>query len=290
MTTITITGSGCPIPSAVRAGPGVLVRRGAVAMQFDAGRSTLQRLAQCDVWPTALSAVFITHHHSDHLTGLQDIVLTRWVVDRNQDVPPLPIIAPIGSSTTFVERMLDVWEDDIAVRSEHTGRMNRPAIELVGFDVPTAPTGVWSHGEIEVSAMQVRHEPVQAAVGYRIDTPEGRIAITGDTLVCDEVAELAEGADVLVYEAMRFEAIERLPRERRFILDYHADTKLIGHQAASLGIGTLVLTHLIPEPTSDDERRAFCEDVRSGGFEGELIVADDLTTVELPALESARDR
>jgi ribonuclease Z len=250
-------------------------------MQFDAGRSTLQRLAQCDVWPTALSAVFITHHHSDHLTGLQDIVLTRWVIDRSQDVPPLPIVVPFGPSTAFVQRMLDAWDDDIAVRNEHTGRMTQPGIELVGFDVPTAPTGVWSHGDIEVSSMQVRHEPVRGAVGYRIDTPEGRIAITGDTLVCDEVAELAEGADVLVYEAMRFDAIRRLPRARQFILDYHADTKLIGHQAAELGVSTLVLTHLIPEPTTDDERQAFTDDVRGGGFEGELIVADDLTTVEL---------
>ncbi len=250
-------------------------------MQFDAGRSTVQRLAQCGIWPSALSAVFVTHHHSDHLTGLQDIVLTRWVIDRNQSVPPLPIVAPFGPSTAFIEHMLAAWEDDIAVRNEHTGRTTQPGIELVGFDVPNTPTGVWSHGDIEVSAMQVRHEPVKGAVGYRVDTPEGRIAITGDTLVCDEVAQLAEGADVLVYEAMRFEAIRRLPCERRFILDYHADTKLIGRQAAELGIGTLMLTHLIPEPTTVDERQAFVDDIRSGGFEGELIVADDLTTVEI---------
>jgi len=107
------------------------------------------------------------------------------------------------------------------------------------------------------------------------------VVITGDTLVCDEVAELATGADVLVYEAMRFEPIEQLPEHRRFVLDYHADTRLIGRQAAELGIGTLVLTHLIPPPDAAGDVEAFAADVRSGGFVGELIVADDLDEVRL---------
>lgn len=105
--------------------------------------------------------------------------------------------------------------------------------------------------------------------------------ITGDTLVCDEVAELASGADVLVYEAMRFEPIERLPEHRHFVLDYHADTRLIGAQAAVLGISTLVLTHLIPPPDGPGESTAFVDDIRSGGFTGELVVADDLDEVVL---------
>jgi len=99
--------------------------------------------------------------------------------------------------------------------------------------------------------------------------------------VCDEVAELAAGADVLIYEAMRFELIEALPTERQFVLGYHADTRLIGRQAAELGVGTLILTHLIPAPRSNEDRERFVDDVRGGGFEGELIVADDLTTVTL---------
>jgi ribonuclease Z len=282
MTTVTITGTGCPIPSADRAGPGVLVRHGEIALQFDAGRSSVQRLAGCGLWPNQLSAVFVTHHHSDHLTGLQDIVLTRWVMNRRQADPPLPIVAPEGPSVDFVNRMLDAWDHDIAVRNEHTGRTDSPTPDVIGFELPTEPTEVWSHADVMVSAMQVRHEPVHPAVGYRIDTPDGRIAITGDTLVCDEVAMLAEGANVLVYEAMRFEFFDGMPERRRFVLDYHADTRLIGRQAAELGVETLVLTHLIPEPTTDTEKQAFVDDVRGGGFEGELIVADDLATVTLP--------
>ena len=115
-----------------------------------------------------------------------------------------------------------------------------------------------------------------------METPDGVVAISGDTLVCDEVAVLATGADVLVYEAMRFSEIRKVPEHRRFILDYHADTVLIGAQAEALGVPTLVLTHLIPAPTCDADEQVFVGDVRSGGYTGEVVVASDLTSVTLP--------
>jgi ribonuclease Z len=281
-TSITITGTGCPIPDPDRAGPGALVRyadgRDELALQFDAGRSTVPRLAGADVWIPGLTAVFVTHHHSDHLTGLADLVLTRWVMDRTDSAPPLPIVAPEGPSATFVARVLDGWEADIEVRAAHTGRPTRPQIELIPFALPDTPTEVWRYGDVAVLAGQVRHEPCPLAVGYRVETPDGSVAITGDTRVCDEVAELADGVDVLVYEAMRFEFFDGLPAHRQFVTDYHADTRLIGEQAAALGVPTLILTHLIPAPSTDAEKQAYVDDVRGGGFDGDVIVADDLFT------------
>jgi ribonuclease Z len=259
----------------------VLVRHGDLRLQFDAGRGTVMRLTAAGVEIPQLTALFLTHHHSDHLVGLADLVLTRWVIDRGADAPPLPIVVPDGPCVDFCERFLGPWEHDIAVRRAHTGREGVPVVDLIAFEYPDSPTAVWQRGDVRVIAGQVRHEPVHPAVGYRVETPDGVVAITGDTLVCDEVAELAAGADVVVYEAMRFEPIERLPEHRRFILDYHADTRLIGRQAAALGISTLVLTHLIPPPGGPDEAAAFAADVRSGGFMGELIVADDLDEIRL---------
>ena len=101
---------------------------------------------------------FITHHHSDHVRGLQDLVLTHWTMDRTDAAPPLPVIAPEGPSSRYVEQLLDGWEEDIEVRQ--------------------------SHGDVVVAAGQVRHEPCPNSVGYRVDTPDGSVAITGDTRVC----------------------------------------------------------------------------------------------------------
>jgi len=282
---ITITGTGCPIPDALRAGPGALVQFGGVALQFDAGRSTVQRLAGAGIWPGELDAVFLTHHHSDHMVGLSDLVMTRWVMDRTDSLPPLPIITPVGPATEFAGRMLDAWADDIDVRLAHNGRSGRPDPKVVAFASGAAVEEVWrastAHGDVVVSAIEVHHEPVTPAVGYRVDTPVGSVAISGDTVVCDEMAVLADGVDVLVYEAMRFEPIEALPERRRFILDYHADTRLVGAQAAALGVPVLVLTHLIPAPGTEAERLLFVADVRSGGYAGEVIVADDLQTTRV---------
>ena len=277
-TSLTVTGTGTPIPSADRAGPGALVRYDDLTLQFDAGRSTVQRLAGANVWIPDLTALFVTHHHSDHVVGLTDIVLTHWVMDRTDNNAPLPVIGPRGDVSQYLETLLDGWERDIEVRADHAGRDTSPAIDIVAFDIPDDPTEVWRDGDVVVSAGQVRHEPCPNAVGYRVDTPDGSVAITGDTRVCDEVAALADGVDVLVYEAMRFSFFETLPERRRYVTDYHADTRLIGEQAARLGVPKLVLTHLIPAPTSEDERQLFIDEVRAGGYDGDLVVADDLYT------------
>ena len=42
-----------------------------------------------------------------------------------------------------------------------------------------------------------------------------------------------------------------------------------------------MLTHLLPPPASDADEQAFIDDVRSGGYGGEVVVARDLTTVTL---------
>jgi ribonuclease Z len=282
-TEVIITGTGNPGPSANRAGPGVLVRYGDISMQFDAGRSTVQRLAGAGQSLLKLTVFFATHHHSDHLTGLQDLVMSRWLMDRTDETDPLPLVVPEGPCVKFAERMLDPWGEDLAIRREHTGRTRGPAYEVVSFPYPE--TGqlaqVWSQGDVRVLAGQVRHEPVHPAVGFRIETPDGVVAITGDTLVCDEINVLAEGADVLVYEAMLFEAIETEPSYRHFIMDYHADTRLIGAQAQALGVPNLVLTHLIPPPETPELRQAYMETIRAGGYTGDLAVADDLHTVTL---------
>lgn len=278
-TEVVLTGTGTPNPVPDRAGAGTLIRHGDCLLQFDAGRSTLPRLTSAGVDATELTAFFATHHHSDHLTGLQDLVLTRWLRDRGGVTPPLPIVVPEGPLERFVGKLLDPWEDDIADRSAHSGD-EPPSVDLTAFPVPTDPVEVWSQGDVRVFAGPVRHEPIVPAVGFRIETPDGVIAISGDTRVCEEMTELARGADVLVHEAIRVELIERVPH-LRFIIDYHADTRLLGEQARALGVPTLVLTHLIPPPSNADEAAAFERDIREGGFEGRVVVGNDLDVVRI---------
>jgi ribonuclease Z len=283
-TTVTLTGTGVPHPSPGRAGPGVLVRHGDVALQLDAGRGTVLRLVEAGVLSHQLDACFITHVHSDHLVDLADLVMTRWLQGTLHPSGPLPILAVEGVATRFAERMLDPFVDDIAVRMEHV-QEHAPELDVRPFALPTTPTEVWrsEDGEVVVEAVGVRHEPVPEAVAYRITTPAGVVVVSGDTRVCDEVRELADGADVLVHEACRVSAMAELIAGTPFeqIFDYHADTVALGRMASTLDLGQLVLTHLVPPPASPADEQTFVDDLREGGYVGPLTVGHDLFTVEL---------
>jgi ribonuclease Z len=283
-TTVTLTGTGVPHPAPGRAGPGVLVRHGATALQFDAGRATVLRLADAGVGIHELSALFVTHVHSDHLVDLADVVMTRWVQGTLHAAGPLPIVAVDGLSTRFVATMLEPFADDIAVRVEHV-QPAPPELDVRSFALPATPTEVWrsDDGEVSVEAVGVHHEPVPEAVAYRVTTPAGVVVVSGDTRVCDEVRDLAAGADVVVHEACRQATMAALIAGTPFetIFDYHADTTALGAMAEAAGIRHLVLTHLIPPPADETAEQDFVADVRGGGYTGPITVGRDLLTVEV---------
>lgn len=282
--TVTLTGTGVPHAAPGRAGAGVLVRHGDVALQFDAGRATALRLIEVGISPRDLTATFVTHFHSDHVVDLPDLVLTRWVQENLYRTGPLPIVVPNGSALRFVERMMDAFDDDIEVRREHTDNVEL-RMDITSFDAPPTPTEVWRSpdGKVTVAAVAVHHEPVKDAVAYRVDTPDGSVVISGDTRVCDEVFAMAADCDVLVHEACRARAmadsIKGTPFEQVF--DYHSDSVLLGEFAQRHGIAHLLLTHLIPSPRSAEEAKKFESDVRAGGYTGKVTVGEDLTTVVL---------
>jgi ribonuclease Z len=282
-TSVTLTGTGVPHPRPGCAGAGTLVRHDGVALQFDAGRATVLRLVEAGTAPAALTALFVTHHHSDHVVGLPDVALTRWVQQQLGATGPLVVVAPEGPACRFVDRMLDPYDDDIAVRRGHVGA-GPVGVDLRPFPVPVGgPLAVWASddGSVRVDAVAVHHEPVEAAVAYRVTTPDGVVVVSGDTRVCAEVEALAAGADVLVHEACRRTALAGAIAGTVFesIFSYHADTVALGALADRARVGHLVLTHLIPPIDTPADAAAFTADIREGGYTGPLTLGRDLTTL-----------
>lgn len=272
-TTVTITGSGTPIMRPGQAGAGVLVSSDGVPIQVDVGRGTSMRLTDLGVALGDLTAVCITHHHSDHLVGLADLLMSRWLEDGQSQ---LPVIAPDGEATRIAGEVLDVWAGEIEMRRAHTGRDGTPVADVQGFTAHKSPTEVFRAGVVRVLAATVDHGPVIPAVGYRIETADGVVAVSGDTAVCQSLTMLAADADIFVCEAFRKAGTVGLLSDPNAIAAYHADSVQVGRLAAKAGVRTLILTHLIPPVASVDDKYLFERDVREGGFAGTVIVADDL--------------
>ena len=94
MIEVTLLGTGSPIPDPNRAGPSTLVRAGGQVLLVDCGRGVVQRAAAVGVGAAGLSALLLTHLHSDHIAELGDVLITSWVTNFAPDPAPLPIIGP----------------------------------------------------------------------------------------------------------------------------------------------------------------------------------------------------
>lgn len=274
MNRVVLTGTGVPVPDPERAGAGTLVELDGVRLQVDAGRGTVLRLAGSGTLLPSLDAALLTHHHSDHLVGLADLVLSRWLAGGHRT----RIVAPAGPTARFAARVLEPWQDDIAIRIEHAGHGGPPSVDVAVFEPTREPVEVARFGAVAVVAVSVHHEPVLPAVAYRIEGPSGSVVVSGDTRVCREVEALAENVDVLVHE-VRLRAFAEAAKGTRFeaIAGYHADAVELGAAAQRARVRRLVLTHFIPPPR--EGYKPFIEEVRRGGFTGELVAGDDLTAV-----------
>ena len=124
---VILLGTGSPIPNPQRAGPATLVRAGGVNLLADCGRGVVMRLAAVGVPPPAISAVLLTHMHSDHITDLNDIITTHWVM--NFAPTPLKVFGPKGAKA-LVEATLAMLAFDVRYRIDHHADLNAgPLVE-----------------------------------------------------------------------------------------------------------------------------------------------------------------
>jgi ribonuclease Z len=271
---VTLLGTGSPVPDPNRAGPATLVRAGGTLLLVDAGRGVLMRLAAEGAFPGMLGAVLLTHLHSDHLTDLNDVVTTRWVMS---PVPnPLRVYGPPGTQQV-VEGMLAMLAPDISYRLAHHDDLNDPPqVEVI----EVAPGDVLTVGEARVVVGRTDHRPVEPTVGYRVEHEGRSVVLGGDGIPCAGLDELCAGADAYVQTVLREDLVRLVPMERfQDILDYHSTVEQAATTATRAGVRTLVLTHYVPALPAgmEDEWRAMA----AAHFDGEVVLGDDLTSISL---------
>ena len=274
MIEITLLGTGSPMVDAKRAGPSTLVRAGDGLFLVDCGRGVLQRAAAVGVGAADLTAVLLTHLHSDHITDLNDVITTRWVTTFVRT--PLPIIGPPGTKAV-VDGLLAALAPDISYRIAHHADITEPpALEV--HEYTEGP--VWDAVGEQIQVAPTDHRPVEPTIAFRIDYGGASVVLAGDSVPCDTLDALSTGADALVHTVIRKDLIALVPNQRlKDILDYHSSVEQAGATAARAGVGTLVLTHYVPPlaPGQEDQWRALA----ASEFSGRIELGDDLLTVQV---------
>lgn len=275
---ITLLGTGSPLVDADRAGPSTLVQanRGdtTATLLIDAGRGVQLRLIGAGVVPSMVSAVLLTHLHSDHITDLNDIITMHWLLSKEQAT--LQIFGPPGT-TQVVDGALAMLGPDIGYRvAHHDELVNGPQVEVTELE----PGAEFVVAGCTILAGKTNHAPVEPTLGYRISDGSHSVVLGGDGIPCAGLDELVAGADAYVQTAMREDMVLAVPNPMfHDVVEYHSTVAQAAQTAAKGGVGTLVLTHYVPAPPVGEED-AWAAEV-SDHFDGTLVVGPDLTVVEL---------
>lgn len=272
-TQVVLLGVGNPNADPERSGPAVAVVTNGVAYLVDCGPGVVRRAAAAEkmgveaLEATRLKRVFITHLHSDHTLGYPDLIFTPWVLGRTE---PLEAYGPSGlrEMTANIEK---AWKKDVYVRTHGLEEANRTGYKVAVHEI--APGVVYRDANVTVTAFPVHHGIWDQAFGYRFDTKDRSVVVSGDTKPVDSVVEACHGCDVLLHEVYNPRG-EELKTEhwKKYFSDFHTSPDELGDVARRAHPKLLVLYHLSMEKLPEED---LVEQVRKA-YAGKMVVGRDL--------------
>ncbi|MEZ4422346.1 MAG: MBL fold metallo-hydrolase [Gemmatimonadota bacterium] len=244
-TRLVLLGTGTPNADPERSGPALAIVVDSASYLVDAGPGVVRRAAAAasrhgltGLTPPRLTHLFLTHLHSDHTVGVPDVMLSPWTLERTE---PLTLLGPPGTAA-MAGHLQQAYAEDVRVRLEGLEPANPTGWETRAHDVE--PGVVFEDERVRVTAFRVPHGSWQAAYGYRFDTPDRSIVVSGDTGPADAVAQACSGCDVLVHEVYASDGFGTRPGPwQRYHSAFHTSATEVGRIAAEGGAGMLVLTH-----------------------------------------------
>lgn len=246
---LTVVGSGTCVPSLRRSSCSVLVETGSRRLLFDAGPGTMRRLLELGIEIFDLDMIFFSHFHPDHSGELVPLLFSSKYPAPSRRRNPLYIAGGTGFKNFFTG-LKAVYGDWIELSP---GLLALDEFDTRGPDSRDFKT-------FQVATRPVNHRP--ESIGFRVDTPTGCSAVySGDTDVCDTLADLAAGADLFVCESA-------LPEG--FKVPGHLTPAQAGAIAARAHVRKLVLTHFYPACDQTD----MVQECRRT-YSGPLVLAED---------------
>lgn len=297
---LVVLGTASQVPTRTRNHNGYLLRWDGEGLLFDPGEGTQRQLTHAGVAASAITRIGLTHFHGDHCLGLAGIV-QRINLDRVAH--PVHAYYPASGAhwfrnlcdATAYHRTVELREHPIAAAGPLDAAGAGFTLEAVALSHPVEAFGYRlcepdgrrllperlaalglrgpAVGELQRTGV-LRHEGREITLAEVSEVRRGqRFAFVMDTRLCAGVAELADGADMLVIEATFLDADAHLAEEYG-----HLTAAQAARVAAEAGVRTLVLTHFSQRYPALDEHRREAERY----FDGELVIATDLSRVPLP--------
>lgn len=273
-TSVVMLGTGTPNADPDRFGPAVAVVVDGASYLVDFGVGVVRRAAAAEragiraLGVTRLTHAFATHLHSDHTLGLADLILTPWILERET---PLELYGPRGLRK-MTTHLVAAYAEDLKVR-ETGGEPKHKYDPRVVHVHEIAPGVVFRDERVTVTAFAVSHGIWPQAFGYRFQTSDRTIVISGDTGPQSHIEDQCRRCDVLVHEVYSEAGFAGRPPEwQRYHARYHTSSRELGAIASKARPGLLVLYHQLIWGSTED---ALLEEVRSA-YDGKVVSAHDL--------------
>jgi ribonuclease Z len=272
---VTLLGTGAPPPVLDRFGPSTLIEVGAEKFIFDAGRGAMQRLHQLQIPFAAITGMFLTHHHSDHVVGFTDLWLTGWIGRPwGKRQVPLKVWGPEGTQQ-MMEYLPKAFFVDIRVRRKsYTLEGGKLEAEEIREGV------VYDHQGVTVSTFEVDHGGEELpAFGYRVDCRSHSVVLSGDTTFNENLIRHAQGADLLVHEvtAAAGNAAANAAQLKR-IASNHTTPEQAGEVFVRVAPKLAVYNHLLLFGGAKAEDLI---PATRNNYSGPLLVGEDLMSIEI---------
>ena len=224
------------------AGISTLVEPGGERFLFDAGRGVMQRLVQAGFPVNAVTKLFLTHLHSDHVVDVPDLMLTPWSAQPERKVP-LEVWGPDGTRD-MMRHLEKAFAFDIHVRRDVDESFAPEGIRVVARDIREGK--VYEKNGVTITAFLVIHGLVKPSYGYRVDYAGRSVALSGDTSPSDNLVAFCKGVDVLIHEAIDLDVLRRLvadPQRMEAIVSRHTTPEQAARIFSAVSTRLAVFSH-----------------------------------------------
>jgi ribonuclease BN (tRNA processing enzyme) len=281
-TQIVLLGTGTPSPDPDRSGPATAIVVNDTAYLVDFGPGVIRRAAEAyRKGIKALSIVdlriaFLTHLHSDHTVGYPDLILTPWAVGRSRS---LQVYGPKGIKE-MTENILRAYREDIKIRLKDKEFLRMPGyaegIKVRAHEIK--PGVIYKDENVTVKAFLVNHGDVGQAFGFRFETLDRAIVISGDAAPSQSIVENCNGCDVLIHEAYSMLTYNSVsPRYQDYRRKHHTSSLELAEIANKAKPGLLILYHranpgAVGRPNPEE---ALLEEIRQA-YRARVVIGHDL--------------